>query len=153
MRSGRGARVTFAPIIEISLDCHECRRSRRTVVMSDSAQGTYCTPARHPFTGRMLSHQSEPPRQAGDSDIITGSYHIEYEFEPFVDAKYPHRNISPTPTWSRIGFTITCPCGYVFKNSTQCNIVRPRAVTCQCGRTLMAEEETIPIFSDAAARD
>jgi hypothetical protein len=119
--------------------------------MGDSTRGSYCTPTKHPFNGRVVALQSEPPRAVGDHDIITGSYCLEYEFEPFVDAKYPGRSVSPRPTWARISFAITCPCGQTSERSTQTNIVRPWTVRCQCGQTLFVEDQPVPIFSDAVA--
>jgi hypothetical protein len=73
-------------------------------------------------------------------------YEVEYQYEPFVDAKYPDRlpYYGPSegvPSWARINFTLTCPrCRAVVPRSTQSNLVRPYTATCGCGYALYTDE-------------
>jgi len=144
----RGASVAFSPIVEVSLACHQCRRADRTIVLGDSPEAEHWgRAADHHFHGRVAAFHTEPPRPSGDGFIITASFRLEYEFEPFEDIKYPARVVSPQPTWGRVHLAITCPCGRVRETSTQTNIVRPRDVRCECGQILLVEQEQVILFS------
>jgi hypothetical protein len=93
---------------------------------------------------------SEKVAGTGDTDVITAQYHLNYEFEPFEDAKYPDRTVSPQPACGRIHMQVHCPCGRVRETFTQTNLVRPRKVRCECGRLLLAEDDQSILFSEAA---
>ena len=138
----------FSPKVEVSLACHGCCRADRTIVLSESAPAEHFGKAvgydGHPFDGRVVSFSSERA-----ADLITARYRLSYDFEPFTDAKYPDQRVSPQPTWGRIHFTIRCTCGRSVETSTQTNLVRPRRVCCQCGQTLLTEDEQVILFSDA----
>jgi hypothetical protein len=136
--------VDFSPDLEVSLDCHVCRRCHRTVIFRSGALHGVCTPTRHDFPGRLLS--SEASERA---DWRSSRYLIDYEYVPFRDAKYPESAPSEgAPTWARVSFKVKCPaCGVVSPHSTQNNIVRPWRCTCKCGGHLYNESLPMPTLS------
>jgi hypothetical protein len=148
LQISRGVSIVFSPVIEVSLACHRCRRAGRTIVLGDSPEAQHWGGAtNHAFHGRVAAFHTEPPRSDGDGFVITASFRLEYEFEPFEDSKYPAHVVSPLPTWGRVHLSITCPCARVRETSTQTNIVRPRNVRCECGQILLVEREQVILFS------
>lgn len=133
--------VTFGRKILAALDCPVCKRSRRTVVLYEQQEKSFCTPSGHGFPGHIS--RLEISRQ---KNLVTASYEIEYAFEAFADAKHPHRNIGPAVTWSRATFTVTCACGMETTHETQNNIARPWKAACACGQDLYYETSEIPLF-------
>lgn len=128
--------------LEVSLDCHVCRRQRRTVVMPEN-KPSYCTPTRHLHSAQVT--QKEISRKADRTEII---YQFSYDFEPFWDTKY-RSAASNKLGWARISFTITCPqCGEAMEQSTQGNIVRPWECVCDCGYLLFVDDEMTPVFDE-----
>ncbi len=85
-------------------------------------------------------------RQHRDQGRLTVEYEIEYQYEPFIDAKYPDKlpYYGPSegiPTWARVHFTMTCPrCQAQVTDSTQTNLVRPHTETCDCGYELITDD-------------
>ena len=133
--------ITFARKVMVSLDCCACKRCDRSAVLGRYHWDSYCTPDRHKFHGTILDLKSA---KDNTSNIVTGSYLIEYEFEEFVDAKYPDRVPSPGSTWARVEYTMRCKCGANIWRETQNNQVRPLDVTCECGTVLVTETEENP---------
>ena len=132
----RGVRLDFKDKLEVSLDCSACQRRCRTVVFPSKDDAPFCTPTRHEFAGKLLSVQSEE----------TGTtFEFQYEFESFVDTKYPNEQRYSgiergAPTWARAWFSATCPaCGKNNSGSTQSNIVRPSVERCICGKDLFKD--------------
>ena len=142
------AQVAFDETLEVSLDCHVCRRRCRTVIFRPGASDGICTPTRHAFPGRILNVES---RAEGNAHIAI--FLFRYEHEPFRDAKYPDEQRYGTkelgaPTWARVSFSVTCPgCGTRSEHSTQTNLVRPWRCICNCGRPLYAETAEMPQLS------
>jgi hypothetical protein len=131
-----GAAVAFSDILEVSLDCCVCRRCIRTVALSTGGVEGVCAKTRHPFPGRITSK---------DTREASVTYRIEYDYEPFVDAKYPVRRPQPWPQWARVSFTITCPqCGAGHDLSVQNNSSRPWTHFCECGHALYTERVEMP---------
>ena len=128
--------ITFGRTVMVSLDCRECKRCDRSAVLGRYHWDSYCTPDRHKFSGVILDLKST---SAAASNIATGSYLIEYDFEYFADAKYPDRIPSPGSDWARIDYTVRCSCGSNTWWETQNNQVRPVNVKCECGNTLVTE--------------
>ena len=127
--------------IEVSLDCPDCQRKRRTVVFQEGESHGICMPKRHWFRGVILSkRQREVPYH------FYVEYEVEYQYEPFIDAKYPDKlpYYGPSegiPTWARVSFILTCPrCQASAWNSTQSNLVRPHTKTCDCGYDLLTDD-------------
>ena len=133
--------VTFSDTVMVSLDCCGCNRCYRSVVLDKSGYLSYCTPTRHKFDGQILELRSNRDE---NSNATIGSYLIEYEFEPFTDAKYPDRIPSPESSWARVKFTMRCQCGANVSHETQNNQVRPLDIQCECGAVLVTEAEEIP---------
>jgi hypothetical protein len=129
--------VTFRPQLEVSLDCHICRRRHRTVLMRAIGDAGICTPTRHAFPGSL-------------SEVVTvgrkGLFTFSYEYEPFTDQKYPDESRyarweKGAPSWVRVSFDVTCPsCGLTSVQSTQTNLVRPWDCFCKCGAKLYADQ-------------
>jgi len=143
-----GAPITFLDTLEISLDCCICRRCRRTVIFFEGETEGKCTPTGHTFarlTGKEV---------AQNGPVASVVYRVVYRYEQFVDAKYPgRRKPSDLPRWARVRFDIVCPmCGFVKRDSTQNNIVRPYICSCQqCGCVLYTEQHEQPVLSCADA--
>jgi hypothetical protein len=132
-----GTAVSFADTLEVSLDCPECRRTARTVVF-DGATGTArCTPTGHAFPGILES--------VGQRERSTALYRIQYVTDDFVDPKR-HEPSVRHPTWARIFFALTCPCGRRSAHSTHNNLDRPCAVRCDCGLALYTETAEMPVW-------
>jgi hypothetical protein len=143
------ATVTFVDPLEVSLDCPVCRRCQRTVVFREGQPEGKCTPTGHAFPGRIIERSAS---QHGSTASVV--YQIAYNYEPFIDAKYPEHKPSGKPTWGRIAFEVRCPkCGQVTKASTQTNIVRPWVCQCRCGCVLYTEQDEQPVLSSAEAPD
>jgi hypothetical protein len=153
LQVSKGAAVTFSPLVEASLACHGCCRADRTIILSDSAPAEHFGPAigydGHPFYGRVVNFSSDTTSHDHDADLITARFRLSYDFQPFTDAKYPERAVSPQPTWGRVRFTIRCTCGRSVETYTQTNLVRPRRVRCECGQILLVEHEQVVLFSEA----
>ena len=82
-----------------------------------------------------------------DKEGVQAVYLLEYEAEPFKDAKYPEHNVwTGQPTWARIGFSLTCPrCEAVTTTSTKTNTTLPNAVGCtSCGYLFYVQKEEMP---------
>lgn len=145
--------IEFKRKVLASLDCLVCKRSRRTVVLYEQQEKSFCTPSNHGFPGYITQIQMSG-RERIDSlpekFIVTATYHIEHEFKAFTDEKYPHRVVSPAITWSRAAFTLTCSCGRETEQETQNNIARPRTAVCECGQALYYEIDKIPLFRATA---
>lgn len=132
--------IALSHRLEVSLDCHVCRRGRRTVFMTEDAPAI-CTPTHHAHSARVLGKEL---RRSGErAEMI---YRFSYEYEPFFDAKY-RRDAENSLGWSRVSFDLTCPgCGEVRKDSVQQNIVRPWTCVCRCGQVLFVTDEDTPVF-------
>jgi hypothetical protein len=142
-----GVQASVREGIEVSLDCSDCQRKGRTVGFRKSENHGVCTPSGHWFRGILLDI-----RQRDEDGRFAVEYDVEYQYEPFVDAKYPDQlpYYGPSdgvPTWARVYFTLTCPrCQAITTNSTQSNMVRPHTETCKCGYDLY-RDEVPPILS------
>lgn len=139
-----GASVTFADTIELSLDCHVCRRFHRTVRLSKAESKGRCFPTKHPFPGRVIAKEI-----SHDKRLTTVKYRVRFESESFKDKKFPK---APKPSgelsWARVSFKITClACGERSAYETQNNLVRPIDCTCECGQLLYMEKNEMPVFS------
>ena len=145
----KGVAIEFSRVLEASLDCHICQRSRRTIVLHADSSDSRCTPTGHPFPGKIDGVRTSMPRfqflsTRGVAEVV---YSVSYDFEPFTDTKYPSRQIGPEITWGRVSFTLTCTCGRSKEGSTQNNVVRPWTDVCACGKPLFFEVEQMPLFS------
>lgn len=139
-----GATVSFLDSLLVSLDCPVCCRCWRTVVFQEGEPEGICTPTGHPFSGQMIDKVV-----ARDGAVTSVVYRVAYRYEPFIDAKHPdQRKSDGKPTWSRVGFQVTCPrCQRVNENDIQTNIERPLTIRCDCGCVLYEERETMPVIS------
>jgi len=146
--------IEFKQIIEVSLDCYCCERYRRTVILYKEKMKSFCTPTRHPFPGKINTIDISCREKVGEHlEKVTAIYTIEYDFEEFIDKKYPDIEITPKPRWGRATFKLTCICGSEEIGSTQNNIRRPWSCSCKCGSKLYDEVEEIPIFRDTKRAD
>jgi hypothetical protein len=149
----RGVAISFDPHVEVSLDCAQCRRTRRTVIFDAPDRLGRCTPSGHEFPGRV-----GPPRTVQKRRVlwreIACSYRLVYDYVPVTDQKYPERASSPVPTWGRLHFKATCPkCGSSSQQALQNNIVLPRTSVCECGHNLYTEKTAFPSFTEVARDD
>lgn len=150
----RGARVDFSPVVEVSLACHRCRRTDRTIILRDSLQAEHWgMTADHSFLGRVAALHTDTAPVDDDSILIVAHFRLEYEFEQFEDAKDSTSVVSPHPRWARIRFTLICPCGKTREAFTQTNLTRPRDVRCECGKILLVEQDQVILFSKASPLD
>lgn len=143
--------IKFNKKILVTLNCFECKRSSRSVLLSPNQFDSYCTPTKHQFNGSVIKFKvgdRKKVRFLSSKSIVNVSYVIEYEFNEFVDAKYPNRELIPLPNWGRCSFTISCKCGVSSEYSIQNNIVRPWNEICKCGRILYYETVEAPIFKE-----
>ena len=145
--------IEFKRKVLVSLDCFGCKRSGRTVVLFEDQNKSFCTPTKHEFPGHISKIDVSDRKNAGllsQKSIVTTTYFIEYDFENFTDKKYPKRAITPTPTWGRATFNLSCKCGVQSEHETQNNIVRPWKAVCECGKDLYYEIEETPILRNTA---
>ena len=128
-----GVHAALTDRLEISLDCSVCHRCHRTVIFDAAAQSAVCTPTMHLFPARVVARGIES--QGNETALVST---VEYQYEPFVDAKYPQRVPTGGSSWARIGFTLLCPdCGKVTTTSHQSNCGnRHYPYHCTCGSTL-----------------
>jgi len=134
--------INFNREVLVSLDCFGCKWSKRTVVLFEDKNESFCTPTRHHFQGRIVKVEVSDRKRLGrlsSKSVVIATYNIEYEFKDFTDSKYPERKIGPLPTWSRVTFFLFCTCGEEIENETQTNIVRPWRSVCKCGKDLHYE--------------
>lgn len=142
----RGVGVSFEQGLEVSLDCAACGRTHRTVVFDAPDEPGRCTPDGHAFKGQIGQNQVTVHGlwQKTYRCVIP----LSYEYQQVKDRKYPHRVSSPTPTWARVHFTVSCPsCGRSSIKSTQNNMVRPYTCACSCGNVLYTEAKPLPTFT------
>ncbi len=143
----KGVEVAFVAPLEISLDCFQCVRTRRTVVINGSGSLPFCTPSRHVFPVQVLSTSVQTQ---GRQTIV--AYRLRYDFRPFADAK-DGDPADVLPKWGRINFVAVCPvCKHGNEESVQNNIARPWKACCQqCGYVLYTERDEMPVFEMAEA--
>ncbi len=136
--------MTFEDTIEVSLYCHICSRSHRTVQFSKSESMGVCFPTRHPFPGGIIGKEV-----SRDGSLTTVKYRLSIEREPFPDHEHPGESSPPgQSTRARVNYRILCPkCARITERSSQNNVTRPLAVHCKCGRLLYTEEKETPVFS------
>jgi hypothetical protein len=145
----QGATVAFADALEVSLDCVVCRRCHRTINFELGHQNAMCIKTHHPFPGKLLSKLASQ-----EGSLTKVRYQISYEYEPFVDAKYPSLEPSGAPTWARISFTLRCPrCQNDNHLSTQNNIRRPFSQYCQCRLLLFIDDAELPVFTSTTSHE
>ncbi len=143
--ASEGVLIAFGDELEVSLDCPGCQRMRRTVIFRVGEESGRCTPTGHPFLGRITGK-----RCGQDDRSFEVVYEVAYEYEPFIDRKYPVKlpYYGPSrgePTWGRVHFVVTCPdCSLPNKASIQTNLVRPWSKHCKCGRLLYTEDVEQP---------
>ena len=141
----KGVEITFSNKLEVSLDCFQCQRKRRTVIFKVGDKLAVCTPTNHAFNGQI----TENSFQHSDNTFFA-RYEIAYEYEEFTDKKYPNNmnyyGLSKgLPTWARVNFLAKCPqCKRTKEASTQNNIVRPFSESCDCGFILYSESIEMP---------
>ena len=141
LRLNDGVTAAIDDLIEVSLDCSDCKRKMRTVAFREGENHGVCTPSGHWFRGVMLDKRL-PSRETR----LNAEYDVEYQYEPFIDAKYPDslQYYGPSegmPTWARVHFTLNCPrCRTLVPRTTQSNLVRPCTGSCKCGFALYTDE-------------
>lgn len=133
--------VTFSDTVMVSLDCCECCRCWRSVVLDKSRYLSYCTPTKHKFNGKIIDLKSTKDE---DGRVTTGQYLIEYDYTHFIDAKYPERIPKSGSTWARVKYCVRCKCGANITHETQNNRGRQFEIPCECGAILVSEVEEIP---------
>lgn len=137
--------VQLARSVEVSLPCPGCRRDHRTLILSEHEQVRHWDGADHAFEGRVVRKSLSQ-----NQGHILARYHLEYEYEPFVDQRWSPEPVHYQPTWSRLSFRLQCPCGQRIENDTQDNLTRPRSEVCACGRLLLFEMDGALRFGPAA---
>ncbi len=148
IKANKNVIISFGDKLEVSLDCSDCERRRRTVVFELDSEAGNCTPTGHSFRGKLAIKNTWQADR-----IYSAKYEVVYEYEPFVDRKYPNEpnyygQSKGVPIWGRVHFPITCPqCERWFDWSMQNNIVRPWTNECKCGYELYTEIEEMPILS------
>ena len=133
--------ITFGRSVMVSLDCRSCKRCDRSAVIGRFHWGSYCTPDRHKFHGNVMRLKS---RRDSETNVAVGSYLIQYEFEHFIDAKYPQRIPWPGSRWARVNYTVRCRCGSNIWREVNNLLVLPERLACECGRELVVLTEDTP---------
>ena len=148
----KGVSVEFDEILEVSLDCFECHRALRTVVIDPKISATaLCTPTCHSYPAHLESVEARVKKKLLRKEV-QGVFRLSYEYREVRDRKYPHRVSSRLPSWARVRFKAKCPrCGTVTQCSAQNNIVRPWTCLCRCGNELYTERKPIPEFCEVMA--
>jgi hypothetical protein len=156
-----GVQVTFADLLELSLDCSICQRLRRTIMLTSGNETSaitprmevislslhdrpaICTPSLHTFPGQITD------KTVDKTGLPTVTFNVRYDFVPFTEMKYGKTYLAqPEPTWARIHFSLLCPqCGTIRKKTTQTNLVRPWTTSCDCGYPLFTDDMP-PEFAD-----
>jgi hypothetical protein len=143
-----GVTIAFGDQLEVSLDCPNCKRKRRTVIFNLGGRDGRCTPVKNcgMFPGRLTDK-----RPSQRTNTFSVDYVVEYQYEPFLDLKYGDESTG-APSWARVHFMVKCPrCSREKDWSTQNNIVRPWSHVCDCGQMLYTEEQEIPLLQWHAA--
>jgi len=99
--------IEFKNTIAVSLDCGQCERSGRTIVLHKNEEKSFCTPSKHHFNGHIKNIVISNRRKNGflsSKSVVTATYLVEHAFKLFSDKKYPHRKLSPDATWGRVSF-------------------------------------------------
>jgi hypothetical protein len=149
--SNHVTRVEIQPQVEASLDCHVCRRSRRTAFLFAESSKSFCTTTyyeHHPKKAR-IADLSIDQHWEGGRPIVAGRYLLEFDYEAFRDRKNFLSRSSPDPAWARASFTLTCTCGADSEFSTQTNQGRLRVNKCRCGNVLHYETAENPVLGRA----
>ena len=138
-------KVAADDLLELSLNCFICERTRRTIGLRIGEEAGICTPTRHLFPAKILAKEV-----VKKDEFIQIKYQVEYWFAPFIDRKYKEL-AEDVLKWGRINFTLTCPnCGEIKHTSVQNNLVRPHTYYCSCDRPLYSETEEYPKFERVA---
>lgn len=141
-----GVKVSADDLLELSLNCFVCERTRRTVFLRVGEETGICTPTKHLFPAKILTKET-----LSETKSVELNYQVEYWFAPFVDRKYKE-SAQDILTWSRVHFHITCPkCGEAKTLSVQNNTVRPWICYCSCGYELYSETEEYPKYEKVAS--
>jgi hypothetical protein len=141
----KGVEIIFGDKLEVSIDCFQCQRKRRTVIFKVGDKLGVCTPTNHSFNGQITENSFQH-----SGNTFSARYEITYEYEEFTDKKYPddmnYYGLSKgIPTWARVNFLVKCPkCNRTRESSTQNNIVRPFSQYCDCGFILYSESIEMP---------
>lgn len=139
----KGSVIHYHKSVEVSFDCCNCKRTRRTIRFSGVDTTGICTPVEKcdGFAGRLFSVQ--PFESDGISFV---KYQIQYNYIPFLDLENGNDSVCE-PKWARVSFEVVCgKCGKSTINSTQNNLVRPHTVYCACGAHLYDDSEKMPIL-------
>lgn len=138
IKFNKPAKLFPKDLLELSLDCPICLKTRRTVYIFRDEKLSYCTPTFH----TRHSH----PSKITEALVIESSSHteliyiVEYSYSPFIDKRYnlqageipEHAQSREIPTWGRIHFGVICPsCSFFSEHSTQSNTLTEGA--CSCG--------------------
>ncbi len=143
LRPSNGSVIHYHKSVEVSFDCSNCKRTRRTVRFDNVGATGVCTPAQKcdGFPGRLVS--VFPFDLDGKSFV---KYQIQYNYTPFLDLKNGNESTCE-PTWGRVSFDVICArCGTSTAHSTQNNLVRPHAVYCACGSHSYDDTEEMPLL-------
>lgn len=136
--------VEFHKTLEVSLDCHICKKLHRTIIVEKSEKKSFCPSGDHQFPA-VLKNVEVIQEHSKSNPITTVNYALEYDFFEFVAVrgKYDKNESDPTLTWIRIYFNIKCPrCRHKDDYSTQTNMVRPYQQLCNnCNLPLYDDKE------------
>lgn len=139
----KGSVIHYHKSVEVSFDCLNRKRIRRTIRFGGVAATGICEFAKKcdGFPGRLFSVQ------LFDSDGRSFvKYQIQYNYTPFVDLENGNDSVCE-PTWARVSFEVVCgKCGKSTIHSTQNNLVRPHLVYCACGSHLYDDTEEMPML-------
>lgn len=145
-----GLEIEWLPVLEVSLDCHQCGKRLRTVGVvsqpSDAAlllrtvvgaeqlgkgETAICTPTGHSYPAALLKLESQRTGSMEQMRMV-----FEYRFQPFTATGgwLEGTDSGELPGWARVHFLTHCPnCKIPIEGSTQSNNSRPAVYSCpQC---------------------
>jgi hypothetical protein len=139
--------ITPNNVLELSLDCHICQRTDRTIIFEKN-KTPICRKTGHTIEGNAIFQQktltpaTNHYNLSGDVQQAVLTYRVNFDYQPFIDqeSKVPS---SPTSKWGRMSFTLQCPvCNTKTKFSTQSNLKHPIEFHCKKCQHLLAIDTT-----------
>lgn len=147
-----GVEIKEGKTTEVSLDCHICQRTDRTIIFERN-KTPICMKTGHEIGGSLapgtktFSASTSHGGLDNNAKKVTIVYPVTFDYQPFTDQK-SGIPASPTAHWGRVYFSLKCPvCHAATKFSTQSNVARPAEFHCEkCGHLLALDTEEQPTY-------
>jgi len=126
--------------IEISVDCFDCKKICRTLELRYGDDFAKCIKGNHLIPAKITEIKTSKNKVR---------YFIEFEYIEFKEKNYDNIISESRIKSARVHYKTICPnCNRKINDSTQINLVRPRAFHCRCGQLLYTEENDTPVVKN-----